>query len=143
MFGLAVLAHRPELDQVRVGHVVAHREQEVEVADDVGLLGLHRGLAGDHRVGRRGLLAVVDDRVGLGLGDHRVEELAVLDGADEAADAVAAECSSQAAMRASSSTIGVSESEPASPTQRRRAKLSTTETSWPRAEKRRAVGHPR
>ena len=78
--GLAVLAHRPELDQVAVGDVVADREEQVEVADHVGVLGLDRLLAGGHRVGRRGLLAVVDDRLGAGLGDDAVEEVAVLDG---------------------------------------------------------------
>ena len=33
--GRAVLAHRPELDEVGVGDVVAHREQQVEGADHV------------------------------------------------------------------------------------------------------------
>ena len=40
--GLAVLAHRPELDQVAVGDVVADREEQVEVADHVRVLGLDR-----------------------------------------------------------------------------------------------------
>ena len=84
--GLAVLPHRPQLDQVAVGDVVADREEQVEGADHVGVLGLDRALARDHRVGRRGLLAVVDDRLGAGLGDHLVEEVAVLDRADVAAD---------------------------------------------------------
>ncbi len=89
--GLAVLAHRPELDQVAVGDVVADREEQVEVADHVGVLGLDRLLARGHRVGRRGLLAVVDDRLGADLGDDAVEEVAVLDRADEAADLLAGE----------------------------------------------------
>ncbi len=80
--GLAVLAHRPQLHQVGVGDVVADREEDVEVADDVRVLGLGGALAGEHRVGRRGLLAVVDDRLGAGLGDHLFEEVAVLDRAD-------------------------------------------------------------
>src|SRR5215213_6426809 len=87
--GLAVLAHRPELDQMGVGDVVAHREQQVEVADHVGLLGFHRALTGEHRERRRCLLAVVDDHLGLGLGDDLFEEVAVLDGADVAADLLA------------------------------------------------------
>src|SRR3954468_812465 len=87
--GLAVLAHRPELDQVRVGDVVAHREEQVEVADHVGVLGFDRTLAREHRERRRGLLAVVDDRLGRRLGDDLVEEVAVLDGADVAADLLA------------------------------------------------------
>ena len=43
--GLAVLAHRPELDEVGVGDVVAHREEQFEVADHVRLLGFDRALA--------------------------------------------------------------------------------------------------
>ena len=69
-----------------VGDVVAQREEQVEGADHVGVLGLDGALAGHHRVGRRGLLAVVDDRFRSDLGDHLVEEVAVLDGADVAAD---------------------------------------------------------
>ena len=141
--GLAVLAHRPELDQVAVGHVVADREEQVEVADHVRVLGLDRLLARGHRVGRRGLLAVVDDRLGAGLGDDAVEEVAVLDRADEAADLASPESSFQAAIRSSRPAIGVSEPVPASSCQRRREKSSTTETSWPRAENLRAVGQPR
>ena len=89
--GLAVLAHRPELDQVALGDVVADREEQVEVADHVGVLGLDRGLARGHRVGRRGLLAVVDDRLGGGLGDHLFEQVAVLDRADVGGDLLAGE----------------------------------------------------
>jgi hypothetical protein len=87
--GLAVLAHRAELDEVAVRHVVAHREEQVEGADHVGVLGFDRALAREHGVRRGGLLAVVDDGLGAGLGDDRVEELAVLDGADIAADPLA------------------------------------------------------
>ena len=87
--GRPVLAHRAELHEVAVRHAVAHREQQVEVADHVGVLRLDRVPAGDHRVGRRGLLAVVDDGLGQGLGDHAVEELAVLDVADERHDVAA------------------------------------------------------
>ena len=77
--GRAVLAHRPELHEVGVRDVVAHREQEVQVADHVGLLGLDGGLEALHRVRRRGLLAVVDDRLGLEAGDDALEERGVLD----------------------------------------------------------------
>src|SRR5215207_5337323 len=48
-----------------------------------------------------------------------------------------------ASMRSASEPIGVSESVECWVCQRRREKLSTTETSWPRAEKRIAVGQPR
>src|SRR3954454_3374109 len=51
--------------------------------------------------------------------------------------------SCHAAIRSSSARIGVSESVPWFLCQVRREKLSTTETSWPRAEKRIAVGQPR
>jgi hypothetical protein len=74
---------------VRIGDVVAHREEQVEVADHVGVLGFDRALARDHREGRRSLLPVMDDHLGLGLGDDLVEEVAVLDGADVAADLLA------------------------------------------------------
>src|ERR1044072_6325896 len=53
------------------------------------------------------------------------------------------EISAQASIRRSRSRIGVSESLPAASTQRRRAKLSTTVTSWPRAENLSAVDQPR
>ena len=46
-------------------------------------------------------------------------------------------------MRSASGRIGVSDSVEFSLCQRRREKLSTTKTSCPRAEKRKAVGQPR
>ena len=51
--------------------------------------------------------------------------------------------SRQASIRSPSEAIGVSESVECSWCQRRREKLSTMKTSWPRAENRIAVGHPR
>ena len=84
----------------------------------------------------------MDDRLGQGLGDHRVEELAVLDRADEGRDLVAGDLA-HASIRSASERIGVRESVDCSMCQRRREKLSTIETSWPRAEKRIAVGQPR
>src|SRR6266540_2687563 len=53
------------------------------------------------------------------------------------------EMSFQVSIRSASVEIGVSESVECSWCQRRREKLSTTDTSWPRAEKRIAVGQPR
>jgi hypothetical protein len=50
---------------------------------------------------------------------------------------------SHASILSVSEQIGVSESVECCTCQRRREKLSTTETSCPRAEKRIAVGHPR
>jgi hypothetical protein len=80
--GRAVLAHRPELHEVAVGHVLAQREEQVQRADDVVALGLDRVAAGDHRVRRGGLLGVVHDALGQELTDHAVEEVAVLEVAD-------------------------------------------------------------
>ncbi len=136
MFGRPVLAHRPELHQVAVGHPVADREQQVEVADHVRVLGLDRGLARLHRVGRRGLLAVVDDRLGQGLGDHRVEEARRprscrrTDGS-RCPRPRARPRSGRPARRSGSASRSR-----ARVCQRRREKLSTIETSWPR------VGEP-
>jgi hypothetical protein len=87
--GSPVLAHRPELHQVTVGNAIADREQQVEGSDHVRVLGLDRGLTRLHRIRRRGLLAVVDDRLGQRLGDHAVEEAEVLDRPDERPDLVA------------------------------------------------------
>ena len=70
--GLAVLAHRAELDEVALGDVVADREEQVEVADHVGVLGLDGVAAGEHRVGGGGLLAVVDQGLGAGLGHYLI-----------------------------------------------------------------------
>jgi hypothetical protein len=53
------------------------------------------------------------------------------------------ETSRQASIRSVKDAIGISESVDSSVCQRRREKLSTSETSWPRSEKRIAVGHPR
>ena len=53
------------------------------------------------------------------------------------------EISFHASIRSSRERIGVSESVPCFSCQRRREKLSTTETSCPPAEKRIAVGQPR
>ncbi len=85
----AVLPHRSELHQVAVGYVVADREQQVEGPDHIRVLGLDRPLARHHRVGRGGLLPVVDHRFRAGLGDHLVEEGTVLDPAGVAADLLA------------------------------------------------------
>ena len=53
------------------------------------------------------------------------------------------ETSRHASIRSPSEEIGVSELVECSWCQRRREKLSTMKTSWPRAENRIAVGHPR
>ena len=86
MLGVPYSPIVPSFTRWQSGHPVAHREQQVEVPDHVRVLRLDRVPARDHRVGRRGLLAVVDDRLGQRLGDHPVEELAVLDVADERHD---------------------------------------------------------
>ena len=81
-----VLAHRPELDEVAVRRAVADGEHDVEVADDVVGLGVRGVPDVDHRVGRRGLLAVVDDRVGAEPVDDRFDEGVVGQVADEELD---------------------------------------------------------
>ena len=84
--GRPVLAHRAELDQVRLGADVADGEQDVEVADDVVRLGVRRVPDVDHRIRRRRLLAVVDDRVGPDVADHRFDEAVVDQVADRQSD---------------------------------------------------------
>ena len=72
--GVAVLPHRPELDEVDrrvdLGDGVHHVQRAHHVVD----LRVDRVLAVDHGVGRRTLLAEVHDGVGLGLGDDAVGE---------------------------------------------------------------------
>src|ERR1044072_4565638 len=89
--GLAVLAHRAELHQVALGDMVANREEQIEVADHVAVLGLDRLLPGGHRVGRRSLLPVVDNDLGPHLRNNAVAAPALLDRPDEALDLVAAQ----------------------------------------------------
>src|SRR5919106_290286 len=72
-----VLAHRPELHQVRVRGQVTHGEQDVQRADDVVVLG-ERGVgARGHRVRRRGHLAVVHDHLGLELAEDPLDDVVV------------------------------------------------------------------
>src|SRR5438067_4268507 len=80
--GRAVLAHRAELDDVAVGHVLADREHQVEGADHVRLLREHRVLARLHRERRGRLLRVVDHHIGQHLGHNAVEEVALVHVAD-------------------------------------------------------------
>src|SRR5215210_2519507 len=63
--GLAVLAHRAELHQVAVGHVLVYGEEHVQVADNVVVLGVDGMAPVDHRVGRRPLLGEVHDGLGM------------------------------------------------------------------------------
>ena len=74
MFGRAVLAHRPELDEVDVDVGVGDRVHHVEVADDVVGLCVDGVRLIDHRVRRGALLAEVDDRVRAEVADHLVHE---------------------------------------------------------------------
>src|SRR5215213_9452201 len=63
--GLAVLAHRAELHQVAVWHVLVYGEEHVQVADNVVVLGVDGMPPVDHGVGRRPLLGEVHDGFGL------------------------------------------------------------------------------
>jgi hypothetical protein len=80
--GRAILAHRPELDQVAVRHELLDRKHHVDVADHVVVLREHRALAINHGVGGGPLLAEVHDRVGAEGGDGLRQELPVADVAD-------------------------------------------------------------
>ena len=73
----AVLAHRAELDQVRVGRQVPHRVEHVEGALDVVALHPDRMLRVHHGVRRRRALAEVDDRFRLHLFEQPVDQLEV------------------------------------------------------------------
>ena len=69
--------------------VPLHGMEDVERAGDVVPLRVDRVLAAGHRVRRRGLLGVVDGRVGLELAEDAVDEARVLgDVADRDADLV-------------------------------------------------------
>jgi hypothetical protein len=86
----SVLAHRPELDEMRLGNVPHHRVDDVERSDDIVPLRVRRVLAARHRVRRRRLLGVVDDCIGLELAEGVVDEACVLgDVADRDEDLLA------------------------------------------------------
>jgi hypothetical protein len=87
--GRPVLAHRPELDEVRVGGMVAHAPQQLQRPDDVVLLGLDGVVDALHRPRRAGLLAVVDDRVRLEVPHQVGGERALGEVADVALDVLA------------------------------------------------------
>ena len=110
--GLAVLAHRPELDQVAVGDVVADREEQVEVADHVARAG-SRPPARARPSSRAPRPAGRSGRPPRGGSRRRpVEEVAVLDRADVAADLARRRSRARRRSAASRSPIGVSESVP-------------------------------
>ena len=72
--GRAVLAHRPELDEVDRGVDVGDGIDEVQRAHDVVDLGVDRVLAVDHGVGGAALLGEVDDGIGAEAAHHVVDE---------------------------------------------------------------------
>ena len=132
--GLAVLAHRPELDQVALGDVVADREEQVEVADHVARTGsrppsrARPSSRAPRPAGRSGRPPRGGSRRRPRRGSRRPRPRRRSCGSP---------CRRSPPRRRSAArgrAIGVSESVPAPSTQRRRTKLSTTETSWPRAE---------
>ena len=91
--GRAVLSHRAQLDQVRLGGELLDREQDVDGADDVVVLGVDGPGAVDHRVGRGTLLAKVDDGVGLEGLEGCGQKLKVADVADQELDVFARDLS--------------------------------------------------
>ena len=141
--GLAVLAHRPELDQVAVGDVVADREEQVEVADHVRVLGLDRLLRArpssraPRPAGRSGRPPRAGSRRRPRRGSRRPRSRRRSCGSPCRRAPSRRRCARRGRRSASASRCRLRSC------QRRREKLSTTETSWPRAEKRRAVGQPR
>ena len=82
----SVLAHRPQLDQVRLRREVLHGEQDVQRPHDVVDLGDHGVAARQHRERRGPVLGVVHDRLGLEALEHVLDELPVCDVADERPD---------------------------------------------------------
>ena len=62
--GRAVLPHRSELHQVSLGHLVAHRVEQVEGAHQVVVVGEDTVLDVHHAVRCRRHLAKMDDRLG-------------------------------------------------------------------------------
>ena len=96
-----------------------------------------------HRVRRRRLLAVVDDRLRTDVGEHPVEELGVLDRADEGADLVARRPRARPRSGRSSDAIGVSEPVGVLDMPAATGEVVDDRDLVPRAEKRIAVGQPR
>src|SRR5919106_2257467 len=84
--GRSVLAHRPELDEMRLGRVLAHRPEELQRADDVVPLRHDRVVDALHRPGSARLLPVVHDRVRLEVGDDVLHERALGNVADVRVD---------------------------------------------------------
>ena len=144
MFGVPYSPIVPSLIRCASGAWSRIAHSSLSEPIDVVLLGRHRVVDAAHRPRRARLLAVVDDRVRLEVDDDvGCDERVLGQVADVASGSSCRTTSRHAAMRSSRATIGVSESPPISSTQRRRAKLSTTATSWPRPENRIAVGQPR
>ena len=87
--GRSVLAHRAELDQVALRHVLANGVNGVERADEIVDLGEHGMAPIDHRKWRAALLAVVDDCVGLEIANDGADERVVGQIADRGLDSLA------------------------------------------------------
>ena len=140
--GRPVLAHGAELDQVRLGADVADREQDIEVADDVVRLGVRRVPDVDHRIWRRRLLAVMDDRVGPDVADHRFDEAVV----DQVADRQSDVESRDLVPRTDPLVEGRDGEEGPDPDLEfplALGEVSTSWTSWPACDRAMAVGQPR
>ena len=75
--GRAVFAHGADLNEVRFGHDFFDGPEQVEIVDDIVLLGPDAVCLVDHRVGRRGHLAQVHDGIGLEVGEAGFDEVVV------------------------------------------------------------------
>src|SRR3712207_6139483 len=67
----SILAHRAKLDELAIGAIIGNGVDHVERTNDVVDLGEDSMAAINHRVGRRALLAVVDDSIWLKATYHR------------------------------------------------------------------------
>ena len=77
-----VLSHRAQLHEMGFGALALNAKQEIQGADDVVMLGVDGVGAPLHRVGRRGLLGIVDDCVRLGIPQDTIGEAMIQQVAD-------------------------------------------------------------
>ena len=70
----AILSHCSQLDQMGFGCVALHCKDNVQVANDIVVLGVNGGCSALHRIGCRWLFAIVNHCVGLELLEHVVNE---------------------------------------------------------------------
>ena len=82
----AVFAHGAQLDQMGIGAMGLHGEHQIQIADDIVLLGHDRRRAVLHGIRRRGLFGVMHDGVRLGLAQQIINKAVISQIADFHAD---------------------------------------------------------